>query len=67
MKFLVRFFKTKIHFKILKCSLVLEEWESGKRSVVGDDFNVNTVWDDLTFLLESVEIGSDEVGESELS
>ena len=44
-----------------------EDWESRKRSVRANDFNVDTVWDDLSFLLLSVEVSLDKVGESELS
>jgi len=46
---------------------VSEDWESRKRSVRANDFNVDTVWDDLSFLLLSVEVSLDKVGESELS
>jgi len=35
--------------------------------VLGDDLNADTIGDDLTLLLESVVVGSDEVGETELS
>ena len=48
-------------------SVFLEERKSGKRSVISDDFNTNTIGDNLTFLLESVVIGLKERGESEFS
>ena len=48
-------------------SSVSEAWESRKRSVIANNFNVETIWDNLTFLLKSVEISLDKVGESELS
>ena len=35
--------------------------------MLGDDLNADTIGDDLTLLLESVVVGSDEVGETELS
>ena len=45
----------------------MEEWESLEWTVVGNGFDTNTVTNDLTFLLESVEIGLNMWGESELS
>ena len=48
-------------------SIILEEWESSKRSVISDLFNTNTISDNFTFLLESVEIGFKEWGETILS
>ena len=35
--------------------------------MVGDDFNVDSVWDDLSFSLEFVELLEGELGETEFS
>jgi hypothetical protein len=55
-----------VYYKV-GVSVILEERESGERSVIGDDFNTNTIGDNLTFLLESVEIGFGDWGETVLS
>eukprot|EP00356_Strombidium_inclinatum_P002458 CAMPEP_0170479396 /NCGR_PEP_ID=MMETSP0208-20121228/645_1 /TAXON_ID=197538 /ORGANISM="Strombidium inclinatum, Strain S3" /LENGTH=230 /DNA_ID=CAMNT_0010751787 /DNA_START=52 /DNA_END=743 /DNA_ORIENTATION=- len=47
--------------------LNVEERQSGQGSVVADNLNVNTIWDDLAFLLELVVVGLDQLGETELS
>ena len=55
-------------FKILtKHRISLEEWESGKFTVVSDNLDTATIWDNLTLLLESVEISFDKWGESVFS
>ena len=45
----------------------LEEWKSFKWSMLSNNLDTNTVWDDHAFLLESVVVSSDKMGESELS
>jgi len=46
---------------------ILEEWESAKRSVFSNNFNTDTIGDDLSFLLESVEVGLNYLSETEFS
>ena len=45
----------------------LEAGKSAERSVLGDNFNANTVWDELLFLIESVVIRLNKFGETEFS
>ena len=45
----------------------MEAGKSAKRSVLGDDFNANTIWDDLLLLIKSVVVGLNEVSETEFS
>ena len=45
----------------------MEEWKSAKFSVLSDNLDTDTVWDDHAFLLESVVVSSDKMGESVLS
>lgn len=45
----------------------MEEWQSLEGAVVADDLDVDTVGDDLAFLLQSVEVSLDVLGETELS
>ena len=45
----------------------LEAGKSAERSVLGDDLDVNTIWDDLLLLIESVVVRLDEVSETEFS
>jgi hypothetical protein len=44
----------------------LEDGESAQRSVVGDNLDVNSIGNDLSFLLEGVELLLCELGKSEL-
>ena len=46
---------------------ILEEWESAKWSVFSNDLNVKSISDDLSFFLESVEVGFNNLGETEFS
>jgi len=45
----------------------LEPGESAQRTVIGDDFDVNSVGNDLAFPFESVELSLGKLGESEFS
>ena len=57
----------KIIISASSSSVSSEAWESRERSVISNNFYVEAIWDDLSFLLESVEIGFNKVGESVLS
>ena len=46
---------------------LFEEWQFAEWAVVGDDLAADTIVDDLAVGLESVVIGLDELGETELS
>ena len=45
----------------------VHEWKVAKWSVLGSDLDGDTIWDDLSFLLESVVVRLDELGETEFS
>ena len=60
-----RIYFTKLSYIMKPVSL--EAGKSAERSVLGDNFNANTVWDELLFLIESVVIRLNKFGETEFS
>jgi len=54
------------HSFLLDCS-ISEEWKSAQWTVDANKFDTDTIRDDLSFLLESVEVSLQVWGETELS